>query len=129
MRQAALGDDAVYVFGSQAILGQFPNAPAELRQSAEVDVAPRSRSERVDHIDGSLGEGSQFHTTFGFYVHGLSIEAAILPAYWHERVIAVRDRGTGKAGLCLEAHDLAASKLAAFRDKDKDFEYCSSTGA
>jgi hypothetical protein len=28
-------DDEVYVFGSQAILGQYPDAPASLRQSAE----------------------------------------------------------------------------------------------
>jgi hypothetical protein len=37
------GDDAVYVFGSQAILGQFPDAPAGLRQSVEVDITPVSR--------------------------------------------------------------------------------------
>lgn len=79
------GDDAVYVFGSQAILGQFPDAPAELRQSAEVDVAPRTRVDRVDAIDGSIGELSLFHQTFGFYVHGLPIEAACLPAQERER--------------------------------------------
>jgi hypothetical protein len=45
----------------------------------EVDVAPRSRLDRIDHIDGSLGELSRFHATFGFYVHGLSLEAARLP--------------------------------------------------
>jgi hypothetical protein len=28
------GDDEVYVFGSQAILGQYPEAPESLRQSA-----------------------------------------------------------------------------------------------
>jgi hypothetical protein len=34
----------------------------------------------------------------------------------------VRNRNTRlKAGLCLEAHDLAASKLAAFREKDREF--------
>jgi hypothetical protein len=33
-------DDEVYVFGSQAILGQFPDAPLALRQSAEADIAP-----------------------------------------------------------------------------------------
>lgn len=117
------GDEAVYVFGSQAILGQYPDAPAALRQSVEVDVAPRTRLDRVDAIDGSLGELSLFHQTFGFYVHGLSIEAACLPPGWRERVIPVRDDiGTnGKTGLCLEGHDLAASKLAAFRDKDRDF--------
>jgi hypothetical protein len=27
----------------------------------------------------------------------------------------------GKTGLCIEAHDLAASKLVAFREKDKEF--------
>jgi hypothetical protein len=117
------GDEAVYVFGSQAILGQFPEAPVELRQSVEVDVAPLTRLDRVDAIDGSLGELSQFHQTFGFYVHGLPITAARLPPGWRERVIPVRDPvGTnGKTGLCLEGHDLAASKLAAFREKDRDF--------
>ena len=118
------GDDAVYVFGSQAILGQFPDAPAALRQSGEVDVAPVTRLDKVDDIDGSLGEGSQFHVTFGFYVHGLPIEeAAKLPAGWRDRVVPVRDATAtlGKTGLCLEGHDLAASKLVAFRDKDRDF--------
>lgn len=117
------GDDAVYVFGSQAILGQFPDAPAALRQSVEVDVAPVSRLDRVGDIDGSLGEGSQFHQTFGFYVHGLPIDAASLPPGWQDRVIPVGDDATtyGKMGLCLEGHDLATSKLAAFRDKDRDF--------
>ncbi len=117
-------DDTIYVFGSQAILGQFPNPPAELRQSVEVDVTPRTRVDRVDHIDGSIGEDSAFHRTFGFYVHGLPIEeAARLPKSWRRRVIPVRDeiRTHGKTGLCLEVHDLAASKLAAFRDKDRDF--------
>ena len=34
------GDDELYVIGSQAILGQYPDAPDALRQSAEADVAP-----------------------------------------------------------------------------------------
>lgn len=117
------GDVAVHVFGSQAILGQFPDAPAELRQSVEVDVAPVTRLDRIDAIDGALGELSPFHQAFGFYVHGLPMEAATLPDGWRERLVPVRDdmltRGT--TGLCLEVHDLSASKLAAFRDKDRDF--------
>ena len=84
-------DDAVYVFGSQAILGQFPAAPAALRQSVEVDVAPVTRIDRIDNIDGSLGELSQFHQTHGFYVHGLPIESATLPMGWQERLVPVRD--------------------------------------
>jgi len=117
------GDDAVYVFGSQAILGSFPDAPPELRQSIEADICPATRTNKIDAIDASLGEFSAFHREFGFYVHGVSIEAAKLPRNWRKRIVRVRDRiGTrGNTGLCLEGHDLAASKLAAFRDKDRDF--------
>jgi hypothetical protein len=115
-------EDAVYVFGSQAILGQFPDAPPELRMSAEVDVSPRSYPERVDRVDAALGELSPFHDAFGFYVHGVPIETAILPDGWEQRVIVVQNANTRqKAGLCVEGHDLAASKLAAFREKDRSF--------
>ncbi|MFN9424263.1 DUF6036 family nucleotidyltransferase, partial [Gemmatimonas sp.] len=46
--------------------------------------------------------------------------AATLPAGWEERTVAVRANETS-TGLCLEGHDLAASKLVAFRDKDRAF--------
>ena len=116
------GDNEVYVFGSQAILGQYPDAPASLRQSAEADIAPVKAIDMADVIDWNLGELSTFHGTFGFYVHGLSIDAAVLPAGWQKRAIAVRNENTrNNTGWCVEAHDLAASKLVAFRDKDKDF--------
>jgi len=115
-------EDRVIVFGSQSILGKFPDASANLRQSIEVDIAPGSGDPAVaDQIDGALGEDSTFHATHGFYVHGLTIEAAVLPAGWERRTVTVSaGRGDGM-GRCLEAHDLAASKLAAFREKDRDF--------
>lgn len=111
-------DDAVYVFGSQAILGEFPDAPATLRQSVEVDVTPVSRLDRVDNIDGSLGELSQFHKTHGFYVHGLPIEeAAKLPVGWKDRVVAVRDAvGTlGKIGPGLPPRPRSRGSRPTFR--------------
>lgn len=115
-------DDAVYVFGSQAILGQYPDAPAALRQSAEADIAPVNAVDMVEVIDASLGELSPFHQAFGFYVHGVAIEAAVLPAGWQRRAIAVRNANTGnRTGWCVEAQDLAASKLVAFREKDREF--------
>ena len=115
-------DHEVYVFGSQAILGQYPDAPEALRQSAEADIAPKNRPDLADTIDVWLGELSQFHEAHGFYVHGLSIGAARLPAAWEERAIIVQNENTrNNRGICVEAHDLAASKLFAFRDKDKDF--------
>ena len=116
------GDDEVYILGSQAILGRFPDAPAFLRQSVEADVAPRTKPDQWEAIDGSLGELSPFHNSFKVYAHGIEIGTAKLPTGWKRRVVRVRSDATrGYAGLCLEPHDLAASKLAAFRDKDRDF--------
>lgn len=81
-----------------------------------------TREELVDVIDAHLGELSPFHDAFGFYVHGVSIDAAVLPAGWRRRTIAVRNDNTrDKTGWCVEAHALAVSKLVAFRDKDKAF--------
>lgn len=115
-------DREVYVLGSQAILGQFPDAPASLRQSVEADVAPATRPDQVDRIDGTLGELSQFHEAHGFYVHGVPLETASLPGGWKKRVVKVQNENTlGCIGWCLEAHDLAASKLAAFRERDREF--------
>lgn len=116
------GDDQVYVFGSQAILGQYADAPEMLRQSAEADIAPVTAVDMVDVIDAQLGELSPFHETHGFYVHGVSIDAAVLPKGWQKRAIEVRAATTRNAtGWCVEAHDLAVSKLVAFRDKDRAF--------
>ena len=58
-------DDEIIVIGSQAILGQFPDASGALTVSDEADVYPKNLPERADLIDGSIGEGSPFHETFG----------------------------------------------------------------
>lgn len=117
-------DDELWVFGSQALLGSRPDAPPELRRSMEADVCPRNRPEQVDRIDANLGEASRFHREHGFYVHGLPIDEAVaLTPGWKKRTVPVHDEvGTrGNTGWCLEPHDLAASKLAAFRQKDREF--------
>lgn len=73
-------------------------------------------------IDGSIGEGSPFHQTFGCDAHGVSEETAVLAAGWRERFVPVHNQNTGGGtGLCLEIHDLAVSKLVAGREKDLDF--------
>ena len=110
------------VFGSQAILGQYPDAPEALRQSAEADMAPKHAADKVDLIDAILGLDSDFHRTHGFYVHGVPLETAILPDGWERRTVQLRNQNTREnTGWCVEAHDLAASKLVAYREKDRDF--------
>jgi hypothetical protein len=116
------GDDEIIVIGSQAVLGQFPDAPPELLMSNEADVYPKSHPERWELIDGSIGELSPFHDTFGYYAQGVEPGTAILPEGWEQRLIAIRNENTrGAAGLCLEIHDLLISKHVAGRDKDKLF--------
>lgn len=116
------GDNQLYIFGSQAILGQYPDADEQLRQSIEVDLSPKNKPETINKIDGALGENSPFHQTHDFYVHGVSLETASLPKGWKKRTTKVQDyMDANKIGWCVEAHDLAASKLIAFRDKDRAF--------
>jgi hypothetical protein len=119
---AITGAKEFIVVGSQAVLGQFPQAPEELLESIEADVfSPRSAAES-DLIDGSIGEGSPFHQTFGYYAHGVAPETAVLPEGWRDRLVAVCNANTGTGtGLCLEVHDLAVSKVAAGREKDLHF--------
>jgi hypothetical protein len=115
-------DDEIVVIGSQAILGQFPDAPESLRTSVEADVFPRNHPERADLIDGTIGELSPFHATYGYYAQGVAETTAVLPAGWRDRLIVVRNENTrGATGLCLEVHDLLIAKLVAGREKDIAF--------
>ncbi|MGH7436579.1 MAG: DUF6036 family nucleotidyltransferase [Polyangiaceae bacterium] len=115
-------DEEIVVIGSQAILGQYPDAPEELCVSTEADLYPKNRPERSDLIDGSIGEGSPFHSTYGHYAQGVGVETATLPDGWQERLVPVRNANTrGATGLCLEAHDLVLSKYVAAREKDRRF--------
>jgi uncharacterized nucleotidyltransferase DUF6036 len=115
-------DDEIVVIGSQAILGQFPDAPASMRVSVEADLFPLNHPERADLIDGSIGELSPFHETFGYYAQGVAEETARLPKGWKDRLIIIQNENTrGVKGLCLEVHDLLVSKAIAGREKDVVF--------
>ena len=91
---AIAGDTELVIIGSQAVLGQFPNAPEELLTSTEADVFPKNRPERADLIEGSIGELSPFHETFGYYAQGVGPETATLPLGWQERLVVVRSAAT-----------------------------------
>jgi len=115
-------DDTIVVIGSQAVLGQFPDAPASMRVSMEADLFPLHHPERADVIDGSIGELSPFHETFGYYAQAVSEETARLPLGWKGRLVVVQNENTrGVKGLCLEVHDLLVAKIIAGREKDIAF--------
>ncbi|MBI5548168.1 MAG: hypothetical protein HY901_30170 [Deltaproteobacteria bacterium] len=119
---AIADDDELIILGSQAVLGQFPDAPAELLTSMELDVFPKNKPELADLIEGSIGELSLFHETFGYYADGVDETTATLPPGWRERLVPVRGPGTaGKTGWALEIHDLLLAKYVANREKDRIF--------
>jgi len=121
-----VGEYAFVVIGSQAILGSYPNAPAQLLMSMEADIYPLESPDLADEIDGALGDGSQFHRAFGYYAHGVGPETAKAPKGWTDRLVrlSVEPRPGSKGesvALCLEMHDLVLAKCAAGRDRDWEF--------
>ena len=59
------GATEIVIIGSQAVLAQFPDSPADLLASIEADVFTFRNPADADLIEGSIGEGSPFHQTFG----------------------------------------------------------------
>jgi hypothetical protein len=89
-------------------------------------VYPLNDPAKAEEIDGSLGDGSYFHGTFGYYAHGVGPETAVAPTGWEERLVRVEIPprvGQKKAAvaLCLEPHDLVLSKCVAGRERDWEF--------
>ena len=89
--------------------------------SAEVDLfAPRHPD--ATELLNEIGVDSPFHVTHGFYADPVDEGTAVLPKGWKGRLVNLPAGDTGDVrGLCLEPHDLAISKYAAGRDKDRIF--------
>lgn len=116
----ALTNEREFVLvGSQAAHVGIAELPSVMQQSGELDIYPLRRPDLSDLIDGSIGEGSTFHDTFGYYAQGVGAQTARLPRDWMARAVRVSNPLTdGAVGIAPEIHDLCASKLAAGRDKD-----------
>ena len=122
--------DEVTILGSQSILGKWNERqlPPKAIFSKEVDVADFTKATLIDQeksadlLEGLLGEYSRFHQTHGFYIDGVDSSTASLPPGWNKRLVKVQNRNTNnKIGWCLEPHDLCVAKLAANREKDREF--------
>lgn len=120
-----LGTTELIVIGSQAIHATVSaDLPEEAQRSIEVDIVAFDDpdGQKADLIDGSIGEASMFHATFGYYAQGVSESTAILPFGWRDRLERFESEDTGGVtAWCLEAHDLWISKAIANRQKDVEF--------
>lgn len=123
---AVLDVPELLVIGSQALHASAAAAlPPEALRSVEVDVAsmgPDPEGRMADLIDGSIGEASMFHATFGYYAQGVVETTAVLPPGWRGRLVRFETPATnGVVAWCLEANDLWLSKAIAGRPKDLEF--------
>jgi hypothetical protein len=78
------GHDVFVLIGSAALIARFKGpTPAGMLETEEVDIYAfdaHNVQELSDMIDGSLGQDSPFHTTFGFFADGVSPETAKMPS-------------------------------------------------
>ena len=122
---AILGENELLVIGSQALHASVPgDIPPEAARSIEADIAALDDPNelKADLIDGTIGEVSMFHRTFGYYAQGITRSTAILPEGWQDRLIRYETPNTnGVVAWCLEIHDLWISKAIASRRKDIEF--------
>ncbi|MCY3562593.1 MAG: hypothetical protein F4W94_01150 [Acidimicrobiia bacterium] len=122
---AILGENELLVIGSQALHASVPgDVPPEAARSIEADIAALDDPNelKADLIDGTIGEVSMFHRTFGYYAQGITRSTAILPRGWQDRLIRYETPNTNRVvAWCLEIHDLWISKALASRRKDIAF--------
>lgn len=110
------------IVGSQSMLGSVPNPEEVFTVSMEADIYPLQAPELADKIDGAIGEGSQFHRSFGYYAQGVGPDTATLPKDWMQRLHRVQNSNTkGRVGYCLDVLDLFLAKAAAGREKGREF--------
>jgi hypothetical protein len=122
----AVGLREFLVIGSASILGTYPESalPMEATRSDEADLAVFEDpvGEIATEIEGAIGELSPFHATYGYYGQGVDVATAKLAPGWRDRLVRYKNRKTTPGvGWCLERHDCVASKLLAFRAKDREF--------
>lgn len=117
------GAKEVYVFGSQAILAYDISYDETIHRSMEADLAiPGDKGALSNEIEGSLGEGSIFAVTYGYYAEGVEEGVSCLPPEWKKRARRIYSEDTrGVTGVCPDVYDLCASKAIAGRDKDWKF--------
>ena len=120
------------IIGSQAALTGWPDAPPDLRRSAEIDAYPANAREwearhkgliASEEINALFGTGSLFATEFGFYIDGVDEHTAHLPPDWQARAImrTIDDEGTRLHAAAPAVEDLVVSKLWRLDSKDKEF--------
>ena len=117
------GRSSFVIIGTGAVIAQLKTVPLDLMQTREIDLYVRDAPDADDVstlIDGTIGEGSPFDETFGYYAHGVGERTACLPDDWEARAIRYEIPDLPDVlCLCPDVNDIALSKLCAWREKDR----------
>lgn len=110
------------VVGSLSILGvaQGREIPARMLVSIDVDCYTRQDPGRVFELTQSLGEGSPFDASHGYFLDPISPELPTLPAQWEYRLVKVPLRN-GIVVFFLDLNDAAVSKYARGEPRDREW--------
>lgn len=115
------GETQFIIIGSQSLHGRYPDVADEIVKSVEVDIIAGKKGTRTEWLN-AIGYMSPFHETFGYYADPVDLGTATLPKGWKGRLVNLPPGETeGVKGLCLDPHDLAIAKYAAWREKDRIF--------
>ena len=116
---------AFVIIGTGAVVAQLRIVPFALLQTRAIDIYADGAADVdavSDLIDGSIGEGSSFDSTFGYYAHGVGETTACLPDDWRSRARSINLPGLQDVTLvCPDPTDIALSKLCAWREKDVEW--------
>jgi len=116
------GKSRFVVVGTGAAIAQLKHIPFDMMMTREADIYVPDVADAeaiADLIDGSIGEGSQFDLSFGYYAHGVDATTALLPRDWRDRAHDIQlPTAPGICCICPDINDLALSKVCAWRDKD-----------
>lgn len=113
------------VVGSASVLLTSKNIPLDMLNTNEIDVySPDVADEDLfsDLVEGSIGKGTHFETTFGYYGDGVSSKTAVMPADWPSRAKTVDNLGIEGVSVTVpDINDIAIAKMFAWREKDQEW--------
>ena len=111
------------LIGSASVLMRAKNIPLDMLNTNEIDVySPDASDEEEfsDIVEGTIGKGTRFDTTFGYFGDGVSSKTATMPLDWTSRAKAIDNLGIeGVTVTVPDINDIALAKMFAWRDKDK----------
>ena len=122
---ASITEEKNYVLiGSATVLLSAKNIPSQMLNTNEIDVySPDSKDEEeFSFMVESIGKGSHFDNTFGYFGDGVSSKTAIMPADWQTRSRKIEEASLpGITVTVPDINDIALAKMCAWRDKDQEW--------